>query len=489
MFGIGKKKDKAAAPVEPSMAADVSVAPAAAPAAAMQPAGFWLRVVAFIVDYAVLLILLAAIMMGAASVGGEDLLEPAYWLWILVSFFYWPVLESTAWRATVGKKMLGLVVGDIDGGGLNFVRSLLRNLAKIISSIPLGIGYLMAAFTARKQALHDLITKAVVMRKGAGSFARAIGVLALGIVLLAFGGYLSADYMMGSVMKDMEAMMGGGVAQPPAKPAAQAAVKPPVVAKPPAPAPSAPPPAVAKPAPAAGPAPAPAPQAPAQTPAAAKPAPAPVQVAQAPAAAKPAAAPAAPATAVAATKAAPSPAPAAKPAAPSAAKPATAAPATQPAPAAKPEPAKAAAAPKPATAETKPAAAETRPVAAETKPAPAPESPAAPRAPVEPLVPLARVSIPAQPGPRFNDVMTAVLYRDTETVTQLVGLGRWLDKRDSNGLTPLMVAASIGDGEMVRLLLQHGADPALQAPGGMTALDFALEAGDAVATQLLQRKR
>lgn len=485
MFGIGKKKDEAAAPVEPSMAsADVSLAPAAAvPAVEMHPAGFWLRVVAFIVDYAVLLILLAAMMMGAASVGGEDLLEPTYWLWILVSFFYWPVLESTAWRATVGKKMLGLVVGDIDGGGLNFVRSLLRNLAKIISSIPLGIGYLLAAFTARKQALHDLITKAVVMRKGPGSFVRAIGVLVLGIVLLAFGGYLSADYMMGSVMKEMEAMMGGGVAQqPPVKPAPQAAVKPPAP-KPVAPAPSAPAPQqAATPQPAPAPSAAPAPQA--QTPApppAAKPAPAPVQVAQAPTvSAKPAAQSAPTVPTATAAKPAAAPVAAVKPATSPAPKPEAAPPAAKPAPtpAPNPEPVKVAAAPKPEPAETKPAP-------AETKPAP----PAAPRAQTEPVVPLARVSIPAQPGPRFNDVMTAVLYRDRATVSELVALGRWVDKRDSNGLTPLMLAASIGDAEMVRLLLQSGANPALQAPGGATALDFALEGGDAPTRQLLERKR
>jgi ankyrin repeat protein len=107
----------------------------------------------------------------------------------------------------------------------------------------------------------------------------------------------------------------------------------------------------------------------------------------------------------------------------------------------------------------------------------------------EPLVPLARVSIPAQPGPRFNDVMTAVLYRDRATVSELVALGRWVDKRDSNGLTPLMVAASVGDAEMVRLLLQSGADPGLQSPGGATALDFALEGGDAPTRQLLEPKR
>jgi ankyrin repeat protein len=85
--------------------------------------------------------------------------------------------------------------------------------------------------------------------------------------------------------------------------------------------------------------------------------------------------------------------------------------------------------------------------------------------------------------------MTAVIYRDRETVTQLLSLGRWPDKRDSNRLTPLMVAAGNGDAAMVRLLLEGGARPDLQAPGGATALDFALERGDATTTQLLQQRR
>jgi uncharacterized RDD family membrane protein YckC len=439
MFGIGKKKDEAeAAPVQES------VAPAeAAPAVDLQPAGFWLRFVALILDYGVLLVLLAVMFTAADTLGGGDLAGPVYWLWVAITFFYWPVLESTARRGTVGKMALGLVVGDIDGGGLGFVRSLLRNLAKIISSIPLGIGFLLAAFTARKQALHDLITKAVVMRRGPGSLVRAIGVLVAGIALIIVGNLLTADQMMGAVMKEMEAMMGGGVAQPPAKPPA----KPAAIAKPAAPAPSAPPGATVKPAPAPTPVVStPAPQAPA-----AKPAPTPTQVAAAPAA-KPAAAPAAKPAAAAEPKPAAAPSAAAKPAAAPAAKPA-------------PEPVKVAA---------------SEPEPAQAKPAAAPAT--------APLVPLARAGIAAQPGPRFNDIMTAVLYRDRDTVSQLVALGRWVDKRDSNGLTPLMVAAGNGDAEMVQLLLQIGADPQLQAPGGATALDFALERGDAPTTQLLQRR-
>jgi ankyrin repeat protein len=118
---------------------------------------------------------------------------------------------------------------------------------------------------------------------------------------------------------------------------------------------------------------------------------------------------------------------------------------------------------------------------------PAP-TPPAPRVQAEPLVPLSRLSIPMQPGPRFNDIMTAVLYRDPETVSQLLSLGRWPDRRDSNGLTPLMVAAGSGDAAMVKLLLERGANPDLQAPGGATALEFALDRGDAPTTQLLQRR-
>jgi uncharacterized RDD family membrane protein YckC len=460
MFGIGKKKDQAQAPV------DAPAAPAAA--VEMQPAGFWLRVVALIVDYGMLLILLAAMMMGAASVGGEELALPAYWLWVLATFLYWPVLESTPWRGTVGKRLLGVVVGDIDGGGLNFLRSLLRNLAKIISSIPFGIGFLMAAFTSRKQALHDLITKAVVMRKGPGNIARTLGVLVVGIGLLVAGSYVTNDLMMGTVMKEMEAMMGGGVAQPPAKPAARPAAKPSVVAKPAAPAPSAPPSAAVNPAAASGSsaaAAAPAPQAaPPQAPAA-KPAASPVQVAQAPAPpapkpvpeTKPAPAPKPVAAPAPATKPADAPAAAAKPAA---------------SPMVKPEPAKDAAAPK-----------AQEPV--EAKPA---APPPAPQMQAEPLVPLVRPAAALPPGPRFNDVMTAVLYSDPATVAQLLSLGRWPDKRDSNGLTPLMVAAANGDTAIAQLLLERGADPDLQAPGGATALDFALERGEARTTQLLQRK-
>jgi len=97
---------------------------------------------------------------------------------------------------------------------------------------------------------------------------------------------------------------------------------------------------------------------------------------------------------------------------------------------------------------------------------------------------LAKLGPPAV-TPRYNDVMTAVLYGDRAAVSQLLELGRWVDKPDSNGLTPLMAAVLGRDAEMVELLLMRGADPNRQAPGGDVALEMARENGDGASESLL----
>jgi len=72
------------------------------------------------------------------------------------------------------------MVTHVDGDRISMLRSFGRELAKLISALPLGIGFLIAAFTSRKQALHDMIASTLVVRDGDAHIARAIVVTDLG---------------------------------------------------------------------------------------------------------------------------------------------------------------------------------------------------------------------------------------------------------------------------------------------------------------------
>jgi uncharacterized RDD family membrane protein YckC len=62
--------------------------------------------------------------------------------------------------------VLGLVVTDMAGQRVSFGRATARHFAKIVTNlIPLAIGYIMAGFTEKKQALHDMIARCLVLRR------------------------------------------------------------------------------------------------------------------------------------------------------------------------------------------------------------------------------------------------------------------------------------------------------------------------------------
>jgi ankyrin repeat protein len=84
--------------------------------------------------------------------------------------------------------------------------------------------------------------------------------------------------------------------------------------------------------------------------------------------------------------------------------------------------------------------------------------------------------------PKYNDVMTAVLRGDKEAVRELLDLGWWVDKPSANGITPLMAAVMNQDAPMVQLLLDHGAEPSVQA------LNLARKNKDAASASLLEQK-
>jgi uncharacterized RDD family membrane protein YckC len=145
--------------------------PTAAPVAAVSGgyAGFWRRVGAVIIDGIIVGIVFSIVFSPLAPkpAPGE---MPSFGLYqllsIVVSWLYFALMESSKMQATLGKKALGIKVTDLNGNKIGFGRATGRHFAKIISGIIIGIGYLMVAFTAKKQGLHDIIAGTLVVKKG-----------------------------------------------------------------------------------------------------------------------------------------------------------------------------------------------------------------------------------------------------------------------------------------------------------------------------------
>lgn len=150
--------------------------------AAVNPyGGFWIRFVAYILDRIIVGILMTPILFifGVQMAtqfhqippnDPADLLPLFRFLYIIipiaigVQWLYEALLTSSTWQATVGKRAFNLKVTDEGGNRISFERATGRFFAKFISNFTFDIGYIMAAFTARKQALHDMIAGTLVMK-------------------------------------------------------------------------------------------------------------------------------------------------------------------------------------------------------------------------------------------------------------------------------------------------------------------------------------
>ncbi|NQW26656.1 MAG: RDD family protein [Flammeovirgaceae bacterium] len=77
---------------------------------------------------------------------------------------YFSLLESSHFQASLGKMALGIKVINKQGDRLTFLAALIRNAGKFLSGTLLMGGYIMAAFTGKKQALHDIIAGAYLIR-------------------------------------------------------------------------------------------------------------------------------------------------------------------------------------------------------------------------------------------------------------------------------------------------------------------------------------
>jgi uncharacterized RDD family membrane protein YckC len=143
--------------------------PVAPPAGCTAYAGFWLRLGAYLIDSLLLSSIVILIWFPKLQKGmTPDALQtdPAFLaVELILPWIYFSVLESSPWQATLGKRAFRLQVTDLAGARLSFPRATLRHFGKLLSGITLLVGYVLAGFTARKQALHDLLAGCLVVRK------------------------------------------------------------------------------------------------------------------------------------------------------------------------------------------------------------------------------------------------------------------------------------------------------------------------------------
>ncbi|MGA7579367.1 MAG: RDD family protein [Desulfobaccales bacterium] len=144
-------------------------------------AGFWLRLVAFVIDT----IVVAMVILGAVTVlkvvlgvpvglsagrYGVQALERGrgliFLIIMVVPWLYWALMESSSQQATLGKMALGLKVTDLEGEPISFGKATGRYFGKFVSELILYIGFMMAGWTAKKQALHDIMAGTLVVKKG-----------------------------------------------------------------------------------------------------------------------------------------------------------------------------------------------------------------------------------------------------------------------------------------------------------------------------------
>ncbi len=82
-----------------------------------------------------------------------------------IKWLYYALMESSARQGTIGKNILSIIVTDTEGNRITFGRATGRFFGKILSELILNIGYLMIAFTEKKQGLHDILANCLVIDK------------------------------------------------------------------------------------------------------------------------------------------------------------------------------------------------------------------------------------------------------------------------------------------------------------------------------------
>ncbi len=139
--------------------------------------GFWIRVVAAIIDAILVRVVVSPIHLVFGGLGLAGMMSGIHPLGLAIlgggvtfiatlfgSWLYEAFMESSSYQATLGKMIFGMKVTDLNGNRISFERATGRHFAKWLSGMILFIGYIMVGLTERKQGLHDLLAGTLVRR-------------------------------------------------------------------------------------------------------------------------------------------------------------------------------------------------------------------------------------------------------------------------------------------------------------------------------------
>jgi uncharacterized RDD family membrane protein YckC len=130
--------------------------------------GFWRRALATILD-GIIVGIPVAVVLGLVfgftpdPLSSDGLLSQIFNTVILL--VYKVAMEASVKQATIGKMIMGIIVTDYNGGRISVARAIGRYFASFLSALIIGIGYLMVAFTPKKQGLHDFMASTFVVKK------------------------------------------------------------------------------------------------------------------------------------------------------------------------------------------------------------------------------------------------------------------------------------------------------------------------------------
>jgi uncharacterized RDD family membrane protein YckC len=144
-------------------------------------AGFGIRLLAWLIDFLVLLFLsfiiglisgffIAFLLIYVSIVSADSSIVTSLsnfisgFIGFSVNLLYFTLFWSSKFQGTPGKILLGLKIVDVNGNKISYFTALIRYISTIISSLLLGIGYLLIIFDGKKQALHDKFASTYVIK-------------------------------------------------------------------------------------------------------------------------------------------------------------------------------------------------------------------------------------------------------------------------------------------------------------------------------------